>query len=66
LPRRRTIGLSDASDSLIASTTQGSPYRGGRGGMDRSTFMSVDSALSCTICMEYAIDCILMPCAHEA
>ena len=59
----RTIGLSDANESLIAATTQGYPY-GGRG-MDRSTLMSVDSVLSCTVCMEYPIDCILMPCAHE-
>lgn len=35
---------------------------GGGGGMDRET---VDSSISCAVCMETQINSILMPCAHE-
>ena len=54
------LPLSEASQNLI--NAHGAP---GQRACERSTFLSVDSAISCTVCMCYAIDCILMPCAHE-
>ncbi len=36
-----------------------------RGNATRGTLLSLDSSVSCTICFESLINCILMPCAHE-
>ena len=62
---RRTT---DVTESLLSAGEQvaAGRYRGrvassfnGRGRT------SIDSVISCIVCMDHAIDCVLMPCAHE-
>jgi hypothetical protein len=60
---RRTT---EHTESLLAAGERGVlphlgrlTYDGGRGRT------SIDSTVSCIVCMDYAINCVLMPCAHE-
>ena len=65
---RRTTGITDATENLInnpagsAATSLPPHMCGGRRSRGRT---SIDSSLSCVVCFDGAIDCVLMPCAHE-
>ena len=51
--------------SMSLSSMRGGDNQLRQGLVSRGTFLSLDSAVSCTICFEALINCILMPCAHE-
>jgi hypothetical protein len=63
---RTSLTITD-SQTMRDSLLGGERHLGGAlrltvGGRGRT---SLDSAVSCIVCMDYAINCILMPCAHE-
>ena len=67
----------DWRSSFTLNTTEYNPSEsllgpGASGGASQLRFSrptrgrtSIDSTLSCLVCMDRAIDCVLMPCAHE-
>ena len=62
-----TEGLLDAADAAAAADAHATLHSHHLAAHPRTTRgrTSIDSSLSCVVCMDVAINCVLMPCAHE-
>jgi len=62
--RPTTVNMTEYHEGLLPSN---SGETGPRLTWSRPTRgrTSIDSTVSCIVCMDYAINCVLMPCAHE-
>ena len=62
---RRCGGRSSSTSTTATESLLGSVADpGGMSGVGRGR-TSIDSTISCIVCMDASINCVLMPCAHE-
>jgi len=60
--------LSDAAEGLLPAQAGGAAHETAAQFLARNSRCgrtSIDSCVSCIVCMDGVIDCVLMPCAHE-